>query len=368
MSDFNSRKRGRSEDDTTTSSPSSSPSIPQFDISLSTFETTQVTDAYEHYQAVHLKNVPLSSKGSAFGWKKIGELFDSLSKDDKDSWCLETAGAGRSDDKQIKYTPQDFLQPQVQQDMTAYCSFLVQKDTESYERLVGKLLPVQSIDGTDWHYEPCIWIFFGRNNASNDLQGRPEHTDSVSHDGTWHYQLSGRKVWTIRPTGELLEHMTTDSDGKGVWTETTSIRVDCQQSDLLIINTRLWFHQTTIPPQENPSVSYARDFWIQAPGTPSISTNSNDKHNMTNVDGMYATNPIAPGTVIFTEKDMPDGELHRSKTNPNCEVVELEDGINAVVSCRAIASGEFFCVAESSSEEESGDEEEVEYESEEEEE
>ena len=71
---------------------------------------------------------------------------------------------------------------------------------------------------------------------------------------------------------------------------------------------------------------------------------------MTNVDGLYATNDIAAGTIIFTEADMPDCELHRSSTNPNCEVVELEDGTNAVVSSRAVSAGEFFCVPESSEE------------------
>lgn len=50
---------------------------------------------------------------------------------------------------------------------------------------------------------------------------------------------------------------------------------------------------------------------------------------------------------------MPDCELHRSSTGgANCEIVELEDGMNAVVSIRDIVSGEFFCVPESDSEEE----------------
>jgi hypothetical protein len=33
-------------------------------------------------------------------------------------------------------------------------------------------------------------------------------------------------------------------------------------------------------------------------------------------------------------------------TDPNCEVVELEDGTSAIVSIRDIAAGEFFCTAE----------------------
>jgi U3 small nucleolar RNA-associated protein 6 len=70
------------------------------------------------------------------------------------------------------------------------------------------------------------------------------------------------------------------------------------------------------------------------------------------LDGLYATNDVEKGTIIFEETNMPDCELHRSATNPNCEVVELEDGTSAVVSCRPIAAGEFLCVPESSDEEE----------------
>lgn len=40
-------------------------------------------------------------------------------------------------------------------------------------------------------------------------------------------------------------------------------------------------------------------------------------------------------------------QLHRTKENPNCEVVELDDGEGAIVSCRDIKAGEFFCVLES---------------------
>jgi hypothetical protein len=78
-------------------------------------------------------------------------------------------------------------------------------------------------------------------------------------------------------------------------------------------------------------------------------------NNMTNLDGLYATNDVDEGTIIFKETSMPDCELHRSATDPNCEVVELEDGTSAVVSSRPIAAGEFLCVAESSDEEDGMD-------------
>jgi len=74
---------------------------------------------------------------------------------------------------------------------------------------------------------------------------------------------------------------------------------------------------------------------------------------MCNVDGLYVTNDIEEGVVIFTEDTMPDCSLHRS-TEPNCEVVEMEDGMQAIVSTRPIKSGEFFCVANSDDEDPEG--------------
>mmetsp|Transcript_26557 Transcript_26557/g.30888 ORF Transcript_26557/g.30888 Transcript_26557/m.30888 type:complete len:96 (-) Transcript_26557:101-388(-) len=68
---------------------------------------------------------------------------------------------------------------------------------------------------------------------------------------------------------------------------------------------------------------------------------------MTNLDGLYASNDIGAGTIIFTEEDMPDCELHRCKQNPNCEVTEIDNGLSAVISCRDIKAGEFFCILES---------------------
>ena len=80
---------------------------------------------------------------------------------------------------------------------------------------------------------------------------------------------------------------------------------------------------------------------------------------MSNVDGLYATNDIEEGVVIFTQDTMPDCSLHRSD-NPNCEIVETEEGQLAIVSARDIKSGEFFCVANSDDEGSEGEEEEEE--------
>ncbi len=87
-------------------------------------------------------------------------------------------------------------------------------------------------------------------------------------------------------------------------------------------------------------------------GKQSVEINVDDGRNMKNVDGVYAIDDIDEGTILFKESDMPDCELHRSATNPNCQVVDLDDGTQAVVSTRKIIAGEFFCTPESSDEEE----------------
>jgi hypothetical protein len=229
-----------------------------------------------------------------------------------------------------------------------YCSFLIQKDTNAYDHVLSSL-PFEEFPATQWVYEPALWFFFGRNqldDANQNLDGRPEHTDDVSHLGTWHYQLSGVKQWFLRPTPHLASRL--KQHFPKILLD-SSLRVECNEGDIILVNTRLWFHRTVIPPQSRPSVSYARDFRAK-----DLPDGGEIEGGMKNVDGLYATNDIASGTIIFTEADMPDCELHRSSTNPNCEVVELEGGTNAVVSSKAISAGEFFCIQESSDDESDG--------------
>jgi U3 small nucleolar RNA-associated protein 6 len=111
-----------------------------------------------------------------------------------------------------------------------------------------------------------------------------------------------------------------------------------------------------------PSVSYARDVYLDGKGSA-----EEQQTNLTNLDGLYAADDIEAGTVVFRESEMPDCELHRTRENPNCEIVELEDGEGAIVSCRGIKAGEFFCIMESDDSDFDGDEGDFESEEEEEE-
>jgi U3 small nucleolar RNA-associated protein 6 len=295
---------------------------------------------------VVLRNVAPKA-ANCFQWRDVGRLFESLNAEDQVSWCIEQNKSNSPDPR-----PSAFLSPLVTQDR-AYCSFLVQKDAVHYEAVLQQL-PFTKVKGAECYYEKALWIFFGRNPLGHAaLTGRPEHTDSVSHDGTWHYQLSGSKEWYIRPSSQLLELWRKEGkESSFSLGNDTEFHIVCDEGDVIMINTRLWFHRTELPASIVPSVSFARDFRWHGP--------SHHDGGMTNVDGLYATEDIEAGTIVFTEKDMPDCELHRSSTNPNCEVVELEDGTGAIAALRNIQAGEFFCIAESDDDGDDDDNEEEE--------
>jgi len=335
---------------TSVASPShvQSAAIPVFDAESPDFSPAAFLKAYQVFQVAHLKHATAPKRlrdNGTVTWKDLGQIFRRLNADDKKSWCVETKGVGNEE-----ISPADFLKSKAT-DARAYCSFLIQKDVSTYEDVLSRL-PMKHLSWAGWSYEPALWVFFGRNPLGNaNLEGRPEHTDAVGHDGTWHYQLSGRKTWQLRPGSAMLRHLAQYLPIAFLdeCSDETRLRVDCLENDIIVVNTKLWLHQTSVPPQKRPSVSYARDFRFESKPVASKGTGG-----MTNLDGLYATGDIEVGTIVFTEIDMPDCELYRS-ANPNCEVVQLEDGTSAVVSIREIASGEFFCVGKSEDEASSDD-------------
>jgi len=132
-------------------------------------------------------------------------------------------------------------------------------------------------------YDNALWMFIGRNEAcsnssissdSRRLMGRREHTDSVECSGTWHYQLLGEKIWRLRPDESWLDRPSLDN-ATTEYPEDTSMRIEkdddniarlsicCQEGDVIVVNTKIWMHQTEIPLQSSEgclSFSYARDF------------------------------------------------------------------------------------------------------------
>jgi hypothetical protein len=304
-----------------------------------------------------------------------------------------------------------------------YSSFILQKDEKALAKFfkIPKMpfkgvLPLEETKG-DGSFKvvqtPVSWVFVGRNpakavskstkkgaaskkrkaadkadeDAPTDLEGRPSHTDSVSHDFTWHSQLEGSKVWHFRPTSNLvsgaspetLEVMSDDVEEAG-------FDLLVEEGDVLLVDTTNWWHCTSTPVQSKKGddddydwggcISYARDVYLNEKadeyeaGELKERSTTKGGGGMTNLDGLFAPKNVEEGTVIFTEKTFPNGELYRSE-DPNCEVVELpgDEGM-AVVSLRDVKEGEFYSIAESSDEEEEdyeeGDWEEEEEEAEEE--
>jgi len=373
--------------------------VPKVDISNANhMSKSDFDEAYNTYQVIHISGFKAADSNGNLTAKEIKSLFQSLDDKDKVSWCIENKSSSSGNEEVV--TPSDFLDGS-NKDHTGYCSFIVQHSSSAMAELQNRL-PVVHLPISDespktaegrMKYGPCIWFFYGKNYGCKDadsqqssLLGRPEHTDSVSHDGTWHYQLSGTKIWCLRPTDELFNMVGTrgvigkkrklnhDKDTSQENKET--IEIECKQGDILLLNTRLWWHSTVIPVQDEPSISYARDVYFRSNSKASNNYDEsydkdemNNEQSMTNVDGTYAAQDIEAETILFTEHTMPDCELHRSKTDANCQVVELEDeetgdSYMAVVSLREIKAGEFFCLVETDDEEEDGSDSEGDWEEE----
>jgi len=265
-----------------------------------------------------------------------------------------------------------------------YCSFIVQKDdnfiNDFLTKVPYKMPPVfnNSNRNNHWsnkfqHTKP-IWVFIGSHavDTNSNLQGRTEHTDHVSHAGTWHYQLSGKKIWFIRPFDDdewlqcpqlvpyNINDDNDDNNNKNKRIKSNNIggtvqqcddsklrlKIECNQGDILFINTRLWWHLTEIPntssSTDNISCSYARDF-VKSGDV----QDTND--NYTNVEGLYSTRKIKKGDVVLTESELPDCELPRSDS-PNCEVDFAEDGTGILVAIKDIKAGDFLTVENSDGE------------------
>lgn len=279
--------------------------------------------------------------------------FQSASPKDQESWCVETAETNSC----IK--PTDFLSPSHKQHQDGYCSFILQDDTnqtistftDSVEESIFPILILQDDDSAassnsnSIQTSRPIWIFVGHNSSKKTpLEGRSEHTDNIQHDGTVHYQVSGTKTWYIRPTQELR-----DLNKNNILED--SYKVTLSEGDRIVINTRLWWHRTEIPPQDNDdnvSISYAQDIYLDGRKVPKEGTE--EEEVMSNVEGAWAMGFIPKGTQLLTDSSSVD-ELPMQRTNDidkaNCKLVVVsEEGEQpvqrAVVTLRDIQESEFF--------------------------
>ena len=285
----------------------------------------------------------------------IRDTYESSSLKDKRSWNVENTGNGDGISSPSKFLS-DIINPNSGSNEAGYCSFVLQDNsndsvsrfTERMEDLVTKLyggtaypskenaLPHSLLRTTTINTDranedvapsrftiaPHFWIFLGRNNDHNEdadwLSGRKEHTDSIEHDGTFHHQLVGDKLWKLRPTLELRQLC----DEKHDTALLDSYEILVQEGDVFVINTRLWWHQTEIPP--GWSVSYARDLYLDPQGVTKTNPEEPDGdepavESVSNREVSWASGFIEKGTTLVVadeieEEDVSDVDEHDGDT------------------------------------------------------
>ncbi|GAB5358552.1 hypothetical protein AAMO2058_000467800 [Amorphochlora amoebiformis] len=296
----------------------------------------EVMSNYARMSAVVIRGFDSSLRafGGGRGWEDLGPLKSLFRKDPRSvraSWNGEsraslspeqvfgpptgtTTSSGRTGERGGDEKKNQNLEEHAStsSDPTAdfspnrwYASFLIQEGSPLLQDALD-CLPVKVPKPLNAvHHTQCVWFFFGNNQLQDPtvsttamMVGKDEHVDEVSNDGTWHLQTSGQKVWYIRPNPSA------DWPQGQVPPISTAVEIKVDTGDLIIINTRRWFHKTAIPPHPRgvPSVSYARDFFLIRPSDASVdNSTSGPSLNMANQMGSWATTDIQEGQTIFTE-------------------------------------------------------------------
>lgn len=347
-------------------------------------------ESYARCQAVLVKGC-VGVGSSRFGLEELWELHERWPGMVQKTFAFEHGdvnkfrpGQRKSRKRQkVEPTVDSVLGPDAVRPSRWYASFIVQEEPEALQHTLGRLpcatppflqKPVtedgEALDEDVISHNESAWLFFGQNSSARPMLGRPEHTDKMRHHGTWHVQLSGSKVWYLRATSELLEFAGLScASGK----EPPLHAVHCSSGDVLVVNTRLWWHSTKLPsmPDEGEggivSFSYARDFVVSDTATGPLAAvrtaastaqseeeaseeegEKGEESGMgdVNVDGMLAKQGIKKGEVVMMAKDMPKREKPACvPARPNCMVRDLDDGSGeALIAVKDIKSGDLFLV------------------------
>ena len=227
--------------------------VPRLDARACSAE--DVCGAYAEAQVVLLEHIGDAVLGDPLG--HLRALFARHSEAVTESW---TAEHDRQQPQQQAVTPQVLLGG-GSADGSWYASVILdqKRAPEALAELLENAPPTPPQLGT-LTVEPHCWLFFGRNPNPEPMPGRPEHRDDVRCEGTWHVQLAGSKLWLLRPYPDPLE-----------WAPCLPpvvpagrLRVEVTAGSALLVNTRLYLHETSIPGgQPGPdalSMSVARDF------------------------------------------------------------------------------------------------------------
>ena len=358
----------------------------------SSLTTEQAMAIYERDQVLWVRLSPAEREAcAAFDPCTLRERFAEHPSFYSNHWSVENPVAH----KKAALTPAAVLGPDAERLPAGpfYISSILQQNADAMAEFVSRV-PFAEPPLLEAEHDDGVWLFYGVNPAAAGsgrraakrprraaaapapakssggagaapITGRPEHTDAVTHSGTWHVQLQGTKTWHIRPLVDadtwagkppsLAKHGAKGSDGQ------RRLKVATAEGDLLLVNTRIWWHRTEIEAQESTgglSISYARDFCLPGVERPEPLAGGEENESKTNVDGLYASRSVAAGEVVMREEEMPDCELVRS-TEPNCRVEweggsgeEDEEGGGCLVALRPIEAGEFLTVEVSDDEDE----------------
>lgn len=316
---------------------------------------------YEKYQVLHVRSS--GREKSLDGLQVLQSLYQKHPSIIDQNFTLESTSTKKKMDS-FEFADVSSLKDPL------YISVLLQQKAEAVQAFLDHMPPSSSIPAftSQWEDFSCtlpVWVFLATN-IQKELVGRGEHTDDLKEMGTFHFQVVGKKKWSIRPVQSATSWT---QKGTSFPADCDSLEVECCEGDYLFINTRLWWHATTIPEcsHRSDSMSFARDFNYKS--ATAIATaargvevgDGEGEKNFTNRDGIYAAADIKEGCVVLRESEMPDCELSRSN-EANCYVGEDEEtGEGALVAKSDICAGDWLTVPFSSDEEsEGGDEEEEE--------
>jgi hypothetical protein len=170
-------------------------------------------DFFREYQILHMR----SRIGYDFKHKNFRQMFQRFSCEvEKNFSCENTVFRRRNLSAATVFAPESALPVG-----SWYASSILQpreegrKHEEEMEQFLEKFLPV-ALPGPlqkvgDVSHSLPVWFFVGQHKVRESdrtgkkqqpLSGRKEHTDSVTCTGTWHLQISGTKIWLLRPFAE----------------------------------------------------------------------------------------------------------------------------------------------------------------------
>ena len=323
-------------------------SVPVLDVRDGKVPWAKVSELYELHRCVHLKGAAEARAPRQGRWLSEVSRLERLGHAEA-TFCIEGGGTPSPTSREsLGGSGARLPRPW-------YASFVLSDAAET--RACLRRCPrgglgerdVPGVEGADACHGSHAWFFVGDNRrGAGPLRGRAEHTDALAPTvrGTWHLQLSGTKVWYVRPARagapatRPRKRRRGDGDGDGDGGDAAQAIV-VSRGDAILVDTRAWRHRTELPVDDEVSISVARDFGDDDDGE--------DAGEYANVDAVVATRRLEAGDVVLSEHELPGCSLPRLE-DANCAVAEAEDGTLVLVATTTIDVGDALAVAPSDSE------------------